>query len=118
MATHTPVSSTMARLLITPLTPGFVSILNLPANVVVGPGQVNITTPFDGTPRIQVGVTADANLVFDGLTDIDYDKVGANRYRSECDHEITSSTVLSVTFTLGGATVGAALLTMKITREV
>ncbi len=117
MATHTPVSSTVKSLIINVSTPGVVSLLNLPANVIVGPGQLFVTTPFDGTPRIQVGITADANLVFDGLTDIDYDKVGANRFRSESDHRILTPTVLGVIFTLGGATVGVATLTVKITRE-
>lgn len=114
MATVDLTGATAKRLVITPLTPGTVALIDLPAGSVVGSAQVRVVTPFDGAPTVELGIAGDTGLVLDTTA---VTLTEAKRYTSPALHTFTSPATLIVTFTAGGATVGSATLSVLITRE-
>ncbi len=114
MATADLTGATSRSLDISPLAPGAVALIDLLPGDVVGIAQVEVTTGFDGSPAISLGITGDPALVLEP-SNVKLRKAG--RYVTTTLHQISTATTLTVAFAAGGATVGQAKLLVKITRE-
>ena len=98
-------------ILITPLTPGLVSLIDLPANSTITSAVLQVLTPFDGAPTFELGIPADTDLV---LRDSDVKLDTTARYTTAVLHRILGSTTLNVVFAFGGSTTGQARLTATV----
>ncbi len=114
MATVDLAGATSRSLDISPPTPGAVALIDLLPGDVVGIAQVQVTTGFDGSPTITLGITGNLALIL-STSDVNLKKAG--RYVTATLHRISTATTLTVTFTTGGSTVGQAKLLVIISRE-
>ena len=114
MATVNQIGATSRGLVVVPITPGTVSIIDLEPGMVVGSAQIETETAFDGVPSIQLGVVGDLGKIL-SASEVKLGVLG--KYLSTALHRFSTSTTLTLTFSAGGSTVGQARLTVQITRE-
>ncbi len=114
MATIKQVGATSKGLVVIPITPGVVSIIDLQPGMIVGPAQIETQIAFDGSPSIRLGIPSNLDLIL-SASEVKLNALG--KYLSSALHPFSTSETLTVTFAAGGATFGQARLTVQITRE-
>ena len=87
-----------------------VAVLTLPAGASIVSAQINVTTAFDGTPTVSLGVTGDV-AKYTATTDVDLTTAGAYQMITDDTPAIVAENIIA-TYSAGSATVGAARISV------
>ena len=87
-----------------------VAVVTLPAGASIVSAQINVTTAFDGTPTVSLGVSG-TTAKYTATTDVDLTTVGAYKMITDDTPAVSAENIIA-TYVAGSATVGAARISV------